>query len=88
LGLLAFGVTIFLGLAAGNPHDVTLLRAVWAMLLFSVIGWSTGWVAYRVLDEHAIRKHREMFEDSEEQIESDEKADGAAGGGGAEPARA
>ena len=61
LGLFAFGVTILLGLTAGNPADVTLLRAVWAMVVFCVIGLCGGWVAWRVLDEHAQGKHREMF---------------------------
>ena len=61
LGLLAFGVTVFLGLAAGNPAEVTLLRAVQAMLLFCVLGLCVGWVAYRVLDEHALRRNRELF---------------------------
>ena len=61
LGLFAFCVTILLGLAAGNPADVTLFRALWAMLIFCVIGLCAGWVAYRVLDEHAVRRHREMF---------------------------
>jgi len=61
LGLLAFSVTILLGLAAGNPAEATLLRAVWAMLVFCVIGLSTGWVGQRVVDEHALLRHREKF---------------------------
>lgn len=61
LGFLAFAVTILLSLAAGNTVEVTLLRAVWAMLVFCVIGWFVGWIAWRVLDEHALGKYREMF---------------------------
>ena len=61
LGLFAFGVTILLGLTAGNPAEVTLLRAVWAMVVFCVIGLGVGWVAWRVLDEHALGRQREMF---------------------------
>jgi len=61
LGFFAFSVTIVLGLVAGNPIEVTLLRAIGAMLLFCVIGLCTGWVANRVLDEHAQARHREMF---------------------------
>lgn len=61
LGLFAFAVTILLGLTAGNPADVTLLRAVWAMVVFCLIGLCVGWVAWRVLDEHALGKRREMF---------------------------
>lgn len=61
LGLLAFSIAALLGLRAGNPVDVILLRALQAMLAFCLLGLGTGWVAYRVLDEHAIRRHREMF---------------------------
>jgi hypothetical protein len=61
LGLFAFSVTILLGLLAGNPANVVLLRALQAMLAFCLLGMCAGWVAYRVLDEHALRKHREMF---------------------------
>ncbi len=73
LGFLAFGVTILLGLGVGNPADVTLLRALWAMLIFCVIGLCVGWVAYRVLDEHSLRRHAEMFVDEE----GEERAPGA-----------
>lgn len=78
LGLLAFGVTVLLGLAAGNPAEVTLLRAVWAMLVFCVLGLSVGWVACRVLDEHALRRNRELFED----VEEEEPAPGQSGNRG------
>lgn len=61
LGFFAFAVTIFLGLAAGNPAEVTIRRAVGAMFAFCVLGLCTGWVANRVLDEHALAKNREMF---------------------------
>jgi hypothetical protein len=61
LGLFAFSITVILGLTAGNPTNVVLLRALQAMLLFCLLGMCAGWVAYRVLDEHAIRRHREMF---------------------------
>jgi len=67
LGFFAFAVTILLGMAAGNPAEVTIGRAIGAMFLFLLIGLGTGWVANRVLDEHAVAKNREMFpEDPEE----------------------
>lgn len=69
LGIFAFAVTIFLGLAAGNPVEETIKRAVTAMVIFCAIGFGVGWVAYRVLEEHALRKHREMFPD---ELEGDE----------------
>jgi len=61
LGFFAFSVTIVLGQVAGNSLEVTLLRAIGALLLFCCLGLTTGWVANRVLDEHAKAKHREMF---------------------------
>jgi len=61
LALFAFAVTIFLGLHAGNPADVTLARALQALLLFFLVGLSVGWFASRVLDEHALRRNAELF---------------------------
>jgi len=58
-GLFAF--SILLGLLAGNPADVILTRALQAMLAFCLLGIGAGWVACRLLDEHALRKHRELF---------------------------
>lgn len=61
LGFLAFAVTVFLGMAAGNSPEVTITRAVGALFVFCLIGLATGWVANRVLDEHTVTKNREMF---------------------------
>ncbi|HSW46087.1 MAG TPA: hypothetical protein VLM89_11005 [Phycisphaerae bacterium] len=66
LGLFAFAVAIFRGLLADNPIDVTLIRSVKAMFLFCVIGLCVGWVAQRVLDEHARRHHGEIFKEVDE----------------------
>lgn len=73
LGLFAFAVSIVLGLMTGNPTNVTLVRALWAMLIFCMIGLCVGWVAYRVLDEHAVHRHREMFGDEKEEPEERER---------------
>ncbi|NLX13232.1 MAG: hypothetical protein GXY44_06195 [Phycisphaerales bacterium] len=72
MGFLAFSVTVGLGLAAGITHDVIIFRAISAMFLFFFLGLFTGWVAYRVIDEHIIAMHREMFREVEE--ESGDKA--------------
>ena len=77
MGLFAFGVTILLGLKTGNPSQVTLLRALWALLTFCVIGLCVGWVTYRIMDEHAMRKHRETLLGEESEGE-------AADGGGSD----
>jgi len=61
LGLFAFSTTIFLGLLAGNQANVILVRALQAMLAFCLLGILAGWVAYRVLDEHAVRRHHDLF---------------------------
>ena len=66
LGLLAFAIAIVQGMLADNPTDVTIFRAVKAMFLFCVIGLGVGYVAHRVLDEHALRRRKEMFQEVDE----------------------
>lgn len=65
LGFFAFAITIFLGLAAGNPIETTLEKAMKAMFMFFALGLSVGWVACRVVDEHSLKQHRELFPDGE-----------------------
>lgn len=65
LGFLAFAIAIFLGLSAGNSPETTLTRAMQAMFAFFGLGLIVGWVARRVLDEHALKQHRELFPDGE-----------------------
>ncbi len=65
LGFLAFAITIFLGLSAGNTPETTLIRAMQAMFAFFGLGLGVGWVAWRVIDEHALNRHRELFPDGE-----------------------
>ncbi|HOW73151.1 MAG TPA: hypothetical protein PKY77_21345 [Phycisphaerae bacterium] len=66
LALFAFSITVLLGLSAGNPIEVILPRAIWALVLFCAIGLSAGWVGSRILDEHALRRSREMFTEVDE----------------------
>lgn len=66
LALFAFSITVLLGLFAENPIELVLPRAIWALILFCVIGMCVGWVGSRVLDEHALRRNREMFTEVEE----------------------
>lgn len=61
LGLFAFAVTILAGLAAGNSAAAILSRALWAMGAFFLLGCALGYIALRVIDEHAIRRHRDLF---------------------------
>ena len=60
LGFLAFSIAILLGLWSNNPFEVILTRALWALVGFFMLGTATGWVAWRVLDEHALRRDREL----------------------------
>jgi len=61
LGLLAFSVAIVQGLLAGNPVEVVVVRAVWALAVFCVLGLVTGWMAFRVLEEHERQGCRATF---------------------------
>ena len=74
LGLLAFSVALIAGLAAGNPSEVVLLRAIWALLICCAVGLVTGWIAGRVLDEHASRRYREMVPEGESAEASEDPA--------------
>jgi thiosulfate reductase cytochrome b subunit len=82
LGLFAFAVTVLAGLAAGNPATAILSRALWAMAAFFLLGCVLGYVALRVIDEHAIRRHRELFGSPR----SDDAAGAADAGAAAKPA--
>jgi hypothetical protein len=72
LGLLAFAIAIVQGLLVNNPTDITIFRAVKAMFVFCVVGLCVGYVAHRVLDEHAIRRRNEMFQE----VDEDQRAGG------------
>jgi len=67
LGLLAFAITIGVGLYVGNPAEVILLRAIQALFVFCLLGLSVGWIAKRLLDEHACFIHQEMLKNLEKQ---------------------
>lgn len=65
LGFFAFALTILFGMAAGNAVDTTLERAMQAMFVFFALGLCVGSVGCRVVEECAIKKHRELFPDGE-----------------------
>jgi len=69
LGLFAFSIAILHGLMVDNPAETTLVRGLGAMFAFCLIGLCVGWVAQRILDEHAVRRHGEMFKVVEEDEE-------------------
>ncbi len=57
LGLSAFSVAIVAGLAADNPAETILLRAVASMFACHAVGWGVGLVAERAVAE-AIENYR------------------------------
>jgi len=71
LGLLAFSATIFFGLWVRNPMTVTLSRAIWAMVVFYLIGLGLGWVVQVVVREHVHRREKELFTSEEKEADRD-----------------
>ena len=85
LGLFAFAITLIQGLLVGNPTETTLVRAVKAMFGFCVLGLCVGWVAQRILDEHAVRRSNELFKVIDEEEEAQQGAKAAASGDASAP---
>ncbi len=83
LGFFAFSIAIIQGLLVGNPTETTLIRAVQAMFVFCAIGLYVGWVAQRILDEHALCRNNEMFKVVDEEDEETRGAQAASTGGDA-----
>ena len=65
LGLLAFSITILAGLYVQNPVTVILSRGIFALFVFSLMGFALGMAAELVISEYEksresqIRKQRE-----------------------------
>ncbi len=62
LGLLAFSVTVFVGLLVQNPIAITLERAVFALFLFFMIGFVLGSVAQMVVREFERKREAEILQ--------------------------
>jgi hypothetical protein len=60
LGFLAFGVACLGGLAAGNPAQVVLSRAIWSLIVFCIIGLAIGTAAQAVINEFEAQTTAEM----------------------------
>jgi hypothetical protein len=56
LSLFAFGVASVAGLIAGNPPEVVLTRALWALAVFCLIGLTVGAAAQMVLGEYSLER--------------------------------
>ena len=70
LGMLAFAVSVLAGLWVGNPVTIILSRAVWALVLFFLIGLALGAVAQYVIDDYARRRYQEVIPEAEEATDS------------------
>ncbi len=81
MALLAFAVTIFRGLSADNSTDTILIRALWSMFAFLIVGTTIGWIGQAVVAEHHQRiqeqeaRERAEAEADEAQAESPEAED-------------
>jgi len=60
LGLFAFAVTVFAGLIVENPVTITLQRAVFALLVFCMLGLVLGWAAQTVVQEYGRKRRSEI----------------------------
>ena len=60
LGLFAFTVTVSTGLIVQNPVIITLQRAVFALLVFCVLGLVLGWAAQLVVGEYERSREAEI----------------------------
>lgn len=56
LGLLAFCLTIVRGMGAGNPPEVILTRALWAMIIFFLLGLVLGFAGHLAINEHTANR--------------------------------
>lgn len=73
LGMLAFSVSIVVGLSAGNPVGVILSRAVWALCVFCVIGLLVGGVAQYVINDYGKRRYQEITTSPEDEVPAEPK---------------
>jgi len=72
--LLGFAGSTICGLAAGNPTDTILARAMWVMVAFVAIGAIVGHMGRIVVNEHVRRREVELIPD-ESPAASDDSAD-------------
>lgn len=73
LGMLAFSVSIVVGLWAGNPVAVILSRAVWALCVFCVIGLLVGGVAQYVINDYGRRRYQQITASPENEASAEPK---------------
>jgi len=70
LALLAFAVTILRGLEIGNPPEITLVRALWAMGIGLIVGAAIGWVGQAVVEEHNRQQSQSQTQAKEKETDT------------------
>jgi hypothetical protein len=85
LGLLAFSTTIVAGLVVRNPIGVTLMRSIWAMFLFCVIGLAIGAAVQTIVREHTRGREKKLFALEDDEREPELKEQNSSTGDLAEP---
>jgi hypothetical protein len=61
LGFLAFGVATVTGVICGNPPEVVLGRALWALVVFCMVGLVVGAAGQAVANEFERRREAESL---------------------------
>ena len=84
MGLLGFGVATVAGIVAGNPFDVVLVRALWSLVVFCVLGLAVGAAAQAVINEY-VHKRTEALATTDNVAPSVEAADADSIPAGPEP---
>ena len=74
LGLLAFSVSVLAGLIARNPASLVLSRAVFALVIFCIIGLVVGGAAQFVIDDYAKRRYKELLPEPSDEDPAPEDA--------------
>jgi hypothetical protein len=70
LGLLAFGVAMVAGLVVGNPPEIILGRALWALALLCVVGMAVGAAGQAVINEYMAKKTKTAFPPDKDAVEA------------------
>lgn len=60
LGLLAFCLTIVRGMGTGNSPELVLTRALWAMIIFFVLGLVLGFAGHLAINEHSANRAKAL----------------------------
>jgi len=84
LGLLAFAVVTLAGVSVHNPPMLTLSRAVWALVLFCILGLALGATAQAVVNEQRKRREEALLNALAEQEGAHGVADGEVAESGGE----